>query len=227
MASPLDLEEQEQLDQFKHFWAQYGTAIMALVTVALLAFAGWNAWQWHQRSQADKAAMLFDELERVAQANEVDKVTQVFGDLKSRYPATTWAEQGGLLAAQVQQRKGQADAARASLEWVATQAGETEYQWLARLRLAGLLLDTKQADAALKQLDGDAPASFKGLVADRRGDVLQALGKRDDAVAAYQDAWKTLDGTLEYRQLIEAKLLALGVAPQSIIPATLPTEAKP
>jgi predicted negative regulator of RcsB-dependent stress response len=47
-------------------------------------------------------------------------------------------------------------------------------------------------------------------VADRRGDVLMAQGKKDEARAAYQAAYKAMDEKLDYRRLVEAKLTALG-----------------
>lgn len=46
MASNLDLEEQEQLDQLKAFWKQYGNLITWVITLALAAYAGWNGWNW-------------------------------------------------------------------------------------------------------------------------------------------------------------------------------------
>ena len=52
------------------------------------------------------------------------------------------------------------------------------------------------------------------VVADRRGDVLLAQGKRAEAVAAYQIAWKALSPTLDYRRLVEAKLTSLAAPPQ-------------
>ena len=118
------------------------------------------------------------------------------------------------MAAQVQFDKGQADAAAATLAWVADHAGEDEYRTVARLRLAGVLLDAKQYDEALKQLDGaKAPRTSRRLVADRRGDVLLAQGKTDEARSAYQAAWKAMDEKVDYRRLVEAKLTALGAAP--------------
>jgi predicted negative regulator of RcsB-dependent stress response len=59
----------------------------------------------------------------------------------------------------------------------------------------------------------DGAAEFGALVADRRGDVLLAQGKPDDAKAAYTKAWQTMDAKVDYRRLIEAKLTALGAAP--------------
>ena len=213
MANTLDLQEQEQLDDLKAFWKQYGNLITWLITACLLAFAGWNGWNWYQRDQAVKASAMFDELDRAAVAGDADKAGRVFADLKARYGRTSFAQQGGLMAARVQFDKGQADAAKASLGWVADNASEDEYRSVARLRLAGVLLDAKQYDAALKALDATTTAQFTALVADRRGDVLLAQGKPAEATAAYQAAYKAMGDKLEYRRLIEAKLTALAAPP--------------
>ena len=45
MAKPLDLEEQEQLDEIKHFWKKYGNLITWTLIVALGGFAAWNGWK--------------------------------------------------------------------------------------------------------------------------------------------------------------------------------------
>ncbi|MDZ7858492.1 tetratricopeptide repeat protein [Sphaerotilus sp.] len=213
MASHLDLEEQEQLDQLKHFWAKFGNLITWVLLIVLTAYAGWNGWQYWQRDQAAKAGGIYDELERSAQAGDADKVTKVWADLQSRYPATAFAEQGGLLAARVQFDKGQADAARGTLEWVAANAKEDEYRALARLRLAGVHLEAKRFDEALKLVSTDVPDTLVALAEDRRGDILQAQAKPAEAVAAYQKAWKALGKEVDYRRLVEAKLVALGAAP--------------
>jgi predicted negative regulator of RcsB-dependent stress response len=215
MATPLDLQEQEQLDALKAFWKQYGNLITWALIAALAVYAGLNGWKWWQREQSAKAAALYDQLQIAAQGGDAQRAGQVFGDLKERYPRTVFAGQGGLLAARVQFDRGQADAAKASLSWVAENAGEDEYKTVARLRLAGLLMQAKDYDAALKQLDAAKAPTFEALVTDRRGDVLLAQGKAAEARTAYQAAWKAMDDKLEYRRLIDAKLTALGAAPQS------------
>jgi len=213
MATHLDLEEQEQLDQLKAFWKQYGNLITWTVTLVLAAFAAWNGWNWYQRDQAGKAAAMFDELEKAATAGDAARAGGIFNDMKERFPRTVFTQQGGLLAAKVQFEKSQADAAAAILGWVAGNATEAEYQTVARLRLAGVLADQKKYDEALKQLDGASGKEFEALVADRRGDVLLAQGKTEDAKAAYTKAWQAMDAKVEYRRLIDAKLTSLGAAP--------------
>jgi predicted negative regulator of RcsB-dependent stress response len=213
MATHLDLEEQEQLDQLKAFWKRYGNLLTWLLVVVLGGIAAWNGWNWWQRDQAIKSGSMFDELDKAAQAGDADQAGRIFADMKDRYPRTAFTEQGGLLAAKVQFEKGKADAALGTLEWVGANAPEVEYQTMARLRAAGILLDQKKYDEALKQLDAATASDFAALVADRRGDVLMAQGKKDEAKAAYTKAWQTMDAKVDYRRLVEAKLTALGAAP--------------
>jgi predicted negative regulator of RcsB-dependent stress response len=213
MANHLDLQEQEQLDELKAFWKEHGNLITWVLTLALLVFAGFNGWRYWERQQAEKAAVLFEELDKAVLAGDAARGARVFGDLKDRFPRTAQAQQAGLLNARLQLDKGQADAARAALDWVAQNAAEDEYQAIARLRLAALMLEGKQYDEALKQLDAAKSPEFAALVADRRGDVLLAQGKSAEAQAAYAAAYKAMDEKLDYRRLVEAKLTALGAAP--------------
>ena len=106
MATHLDLEEQEQLDQLKAFWKQYGNLITWVLIACLGTYAAWNGWNWWQRDQATKAAAMFDELERAATAGDAQRAGQIFGDLKERYARTVYAEQGGLLAARLTELDG-------------------------------------------------------------------------------------------------------------------------
>jgi predicted negative regulator of RcsB-dependent stress response len=215
MATQLDLQEQEQLDAVKAFWKSYGNLVTWLLIAALTAYAGWNGWNWYQREQAVKASAMFDELDRAVTAGDADRAGRIFADLRERFPRTAFAQQGGLSAARLQFEKGQIDAAKASLAWLADNAVEDEARTIARLRLAGLYFDAKQYDQALQQVDAAKAAGFEALAADRRGDVLAAQGKKAEAVAAYQTAWKLMDPAVDYRRLIDAKLTALGAAPEA------------
>ena len=215
MATQLDLQEQEQLDALKAFWNKYGNLATWTLVLVLGAFAAWNGWNYWQREQGFKAGAMFDELDRAGQAGEVDKAGRIFGDLKTAFPGTAFAQQGGLLLAKLQFDKGQADNARASLTWVAENGVEDEVRTVARLRLAALQAEAKQFDEALKTLAAATAPGFEGLVADRRGDVLITQGKKDEAVAAYNAAYKALGEKADYRRLVDAKLTALGAAPEA------------
>ena len=213
MATQLNLEEQEQLDQLKAFWNQYGNLVTGLIVVVAGAYLAWFGWTWYQRDQGAKAGSMYDEFDRAAQANDVERSGRIFSDMKERFPRTAFTGQAGLLAAKLAADKGQAEIARADLAWVAESGSESEYRAIARLRLAGVLLDEKKYDEALKQLDGVDGADFAPLASDRRGDVLMAQGKVDDAKASYQKAWSAMDAKVDYRRVVEAKLNVLGLNP--------------
>ena len=210
MATQLDLEEQEQLDQLRAFWNQYGNLISGVLIVIAGAYLSWFGWNWYQRDQGIKAGAMYEEFDRALQAADAERAGRIFGDMKERFPRSAFTGQAGLAAAKLAGDKGQADAARADLAWVADSASESEYRAIARMRMAGLLLDEKKYDEALKQLDG-VDGEFQALAADRRGDILMAQGKAEEAKAAYVKAWTAMDAKVDYRRVVEAKLNVLGV----------------
>lgn len=211
MANQLDLEEQEQLDQLKHFWKQYGNAITWVLIVVLAAFAGWNFYQYWQRNQSTQAAALFDEVDRSIRAADSAKVERVFLEMKNRFGNTIYAQQSALLVAKQYVDSGKPDQAKTALIWLAEESSDKAFQALAKLRLAAILMDEKNYDAALVMLNGDFPASFDGLVADRKGDAMMLEADKVKAIAEYEKAWQLLDARTEYRRLVEVKLNALGV----------------
>jgi len=211
MANQLDLEEQEQLDQIKHFWKQYGNAITWVVIVVLGAFASWNFYNYWQRSQAQQAAALFDEVDRAVQAADAARMERVFSDMKDKFASTAYAQQSGLLVAREYSKLGKPDAAKAALGWVAEKSSDAGYQALARLRMASIAIDSKNYDEALGLLSQAYPASFEALVADRKGDVFVLQGDKAKATVEYEKAYRLFDPRAEYRRLVEVKLNALGV----------------
>lgn len=218
MAKHLDLEEQEQLDELKHFWKQYGDLITWALIAVFGALAAWNGYHYWQRNQAAQAAMMYDEVERAAASGEASRLDRALADMKERFGGTAFAQQAGLLAAKTYYDKGNADAAKAALSWVAGKSSDEGYQAIAKLRLAGVLLEAKAYDEALKQLSGTFPKDFAALAADRRGDVLAAQGKKNEAKAEYQKAYQGMDERTEYRRLVEVKLNALGLNPSAALP---------
>ena len=147
--------------------------------------------------------------------------------MKERFARTAYAQQAGLLAAKTFYEKGKPEESRAALEWVAQNAADPGYKAVAKLRLAAELLDSKSYDEALKQLDGEVPKEFEPLVADRKGDIYMAQGKREQAQAEYRKAWTGLGPTSDYRRLVEFKLNASGVDPKSLAPVITVTPAAP
>ena len=214
MANHLDLEEQEQLDQLKHFWSTWGTLISSVLVVVFGSVAIWNGYQFWQNREALQAASLLDATENAVQVNDKKRLEQTFIDIRSKYAGTAQAGQAGLIVAKFEIEKGNLDAGQTALEWVAAHSSDEGYKTLAQLRLANLLIEKKSYDIALKNLSGKFPIEFDAIAADRKGDIFSLQNKKQEAILEYTRAYASLSDKAEYRRLLEVKLNALGVQPQ-------------
>jgi predicted negative regulator of RcsB-dependent stress response len=215
-----DLEEQEQIANFKAFWDRFGNLIMWVLIIALLAFAGYNYWNSRQRNQAAEASALYDSLVNAVQATapgaapaaaDAARVQRVAGDIESKFGGTAYAQMAALAAAKAAFDANDLKTAKAQLQW-AIDHGNDEYKSVARLRLSGVLLDEKAYDGALALLNGDFLPQFAAQVADRKGDILTAQNKLPEARAAYAAALAQMSKTHPGRQLVQLKLDAIGGA---------------
>lgn len=225
MATHLDIEEQEQLDQIKHFWSKWGTPITGVAVVVMGTFAAWNGYQFWQQRQALQASALSDVVASAVESGDQARITQAFDAIKADYKGTLQAGHAALLVAQSAVNADKLPEAKSALQWAVEHSKDEGYQATAKLRLAAVLMQEKDLDGAATLLRGSFPVEFKALAADRLGDVLQQQGKASEAVTAYQEAWKLMDRQVDYRALVGFKLNALGVATSEISPATS-TETK-
>ncbi|MBS1169496.1 MAG: tetratricopeptide repeat protein [Burkholderiaceae bacterium] len=208
-----DLEEQEQIDALKAWWKQYGNLVTWVLIIALGAYSAWSGWKYYERRQAAQASQLYEEMHKAIAAKDNALVQRAAADMKDKFGRTTYAQMAGMIASRVAYEAGDIKATKEQLEWVAANAIDDEYKALAKIRLAGILLDEKAYDEGLKLVSGDYPEAFASLVADRKGDILVAQEKIDDARAAYQLALDKADPKDPARQLIQLKLDGIGGAP--------------
>ena len=224
MANHLDLEEQEQLDQLKHFWKQYGNLITWGLILVLGAVAAWNGYHRWQRDQSLQAAAMYDEVEKVVVAGDAQKAERAFNDMKDRFAKAAYTQQAGLLVAKMAYEAGKVDTTKATLNWLADNAADKGYASVARLRLSAVLIDAKAYDDALKLLGTGIADEFTALADDRRGDIYTLQGKKTEAKVAYEKAYKAFDEQSEYRRLVGVKLNALGVNPLADVKTAAVTE---
>ncbi|SDB99143.1 YfgM family protein [Paraburkholderia lycopersici] len=204
-------DEQESIESFKAWWAQWGNATTWVVLIVLLALAAWNGWNFWQRRQAAEAAVLYDQVQQAANGGDKAMLTRVASDMEDRFGGTAYAQMTALGVARALYMQGDTAGAKAQLQWAADHAKDDEFRQIAKLRLASLLLDEKAYDQGLALIPQSGSGPFKGIVADGRGDLLAAAGKRDDARAAYRLALDSLPKSdASERQLIQFKLDALG-----------------
>jgi predicted negative regulator of RcsB-dependent stress response len=207
-----DLEEQEQIAAIKGWWNDYGKLVMLVVIGALVAIAAFQGWRYYRAQQAEKASLLYAQLTEAERGNDAKRVRDIAAQIIDRYGSSQYAGMAALAAAKAGVSTGEMEDAKKRLQWAADNAKEEEMRDIARLRLAGVLLDEKKYDEALKLLSAKTGEAFVVFYADLRGDVLSAQGKAAEARAAYQQALDKSDANSNYRRLVELKMDALGDA---------------
>jgi predicted negative regulator of RcsB-dependent stress response len=205
-----DLEEQEQLATMKAWWTQYGNLVTWLLIAALAVYAGWSGWNYYQRNQSAQAGQLYDELQKSVTAKDNVKVQRAAQDMEEKFPRTAYAQMTGLTAAKSAFDANDLKTAKMQLQWVADHAADEEFKAIAKLRLAGVLLDEKGYDEGMKLMATEFPAAFASLVADRKGDLLAAQNRLPEARTAYEAALAGMESRNPGRQLIQLKLDAIG-----------------
>jgi predicted negative regulator of RcsB-dependent stress response len=214
---PLDLEEQEQLDQFKAFWQKYRNLITGVVTVALFAYASYSGYQWWRNSQALEASKLYETMISAIAKGDKDQTLRAADDLQKDYGRTPYAPMSSLIAARIASDAGDSAKALDYLRWAAKNSSNDGYLALAKMRLVSQLIeqgtekDFAEADEILK----DKPvAGYDALWLERRGDWYLAQKNNAQAKVSYQEAWKKLDQAKEFpeeaRRLLKVKLDAVG-----------------
>lgn len=205
-----DPEEQEKIDQLKSWWHTYGTLIIVAIAVAVASVAGMQAWKYYKKQQLEQAAELFDSLLQIQASGDPKRISDAAGLLMEGFSDSGYASRAAIISARASFDGQDLQNARSRLQWVLDNSKEDELKTLVRLWLAGILLDEKKYDDALRVLEAKKQSgSFDGLYADLKGDILVAAGKVAEARAAYQVALDKMGDKGTYFNIVQMKLDAL------------------
>jgi predicted negative regulator of RcsB-dependent stress response len=207
-----DLEEQEQLAQLKGWWKDHGTKVLMAVIVLAASASAWRGWEWYQRNQSAQASALYEQLAKGAAAGDAKAVRDAAGSLFESHPGSMYASMAALTAARFNFDRNDLKAAKLQLQWAVDKARTDELRDLARLRLAGLLMDEKAYDEALKLLEAKHADAFVAQYAVMRGDLLVAKNQAAEAKAAYKLALEKADKKQggAFKESVQVRLDALG-----------------
>jgi predicted negative regulator of RcsB-dependent stress response len=198
-------DDEAQLEQLKRWWSENWKALFAGLALGLGGIFGWQGWQDHQRGLAEKAAQMYQDMKKAADAQQADQVQQLGQKLIQQHTASPYASQAALLLAQIEVGQGKLDAAAQHLAWVVEHSGDEGLEHVARLRQARVLWAQKRTEDALKLLEVKQAASFEPLYEELRGDIKLSQGDRAAAADAYRKALAG-DEKLNNRDSLQRKL---------------------
>ena len=219
--------EEEQLTAIKMVWKSYGYAILLGLALLLSSVCGYKAWQNHQQAEAGRASGLYIDLldialsERGKVLTDEQKATMehLSQTLKTDFESSIYAQFAALFKARNAVVDSDFSTAAGELKWLLLQKPEREMAIIARLRLAKVLLaqreEVKQVEALAVLDEIGKPGAFESNYNVVRGDVLWALGQRDDAREAYQMAIDTASAVGNSLPLVQMKLDDLAVSEET------------
>ena len=205
-----DLEEQEQIAVIKNWWQIYGTALLTVLVVIMVSVSAYQWWRYYRVQQSTLAATLYSQLDTADLSNDPKKVIAIASAIVTNHESSHYASMAQLRAAKALVASVDLAGAVTRLQWTVDHTKEDEIRDIARLRLAGVLLDQKKFDESLKLLAVKPLPAFDGLYAELKADVLATQLKKTEAREAYQLALTKLDINSPYRQVLQIKLDTLG-----------------
>lgn len=215
---------------------QYGGNIVTIILLALAGYFGWTYWQ-NNHARVDTVAadqyadiqLLNEQVSLAAQNPDLEAEaltaldasrTQLNSDIDSLVSAhgeSIYAWQALMLKSRLQADSDDFAAAADSLKQaLAIELDDAGLKAITRLRYAQVLLAAGEVEAALSEAKSDLPSSFEASQQELLGDIYQAQNNNDAAIKAYNNAWKLLSARNEPRAVLALKMESLGLYPEPI-----------
>lgn len=203
-------EHADASEKLKTWWKSYGNALILGIVLGSSALGGLKYWQHYQAKQTEAASKLYEQLLQNFQLRAAAKVDESGNKLMQEYASTPYAGKAALVLAKMRFDTNDLKTARQHLQWAMDKASEDAVRHVARLRLARLLLDQGELDAALELTNVKNQIGFEADYLEIKGDILTVKGRTDEARAAYRAALERLTKESPYQQVLAIKLDDLG-----------------
>jgi len=179
-----EVDEEVRREQLKKLWDRYSIYIIAAALLIIAAVGGWRAYQYLEAKKAAEAGAAFDAAVELSEQNKHAEAEAAFSKLATSAPSGYRMLAKLRAAAEVATRDPQAGA-RMYDDIAADRSIGAEQQDLARIRAAGLLLDTASYPSTLQRLE---PATKPDATFRHTARELLALSawRANDAAAARQ-----------------------------------------
>lgn len=147
-----EVDEDVRRDQLKKLWEQYSIYIVAGALLIIAAVGGWRGYQYLEAKKAAEAGALFDKASELSEANKHSEAEAAFAELAAKAPSGYRMLARLRAAAEAGSRDPQA-AAKLYDDIAADRTVSAPEQDLARVRAAGLLLETSTYPNMLQRLE--------------------------------------------------------------------------
>jgi len=147
-----EIDEEVRRDQLKKLWDQYAIYIVAAALLIIASVGGWRGYQYLEAQKAAEAGAAFDKASELSEQNKHSEAETAFADLAAKAPSGYRQLARLRAAAEAASRDPQA-AVKLYDDIAADRTVKAPEQELARVRAAGLLLETTTYPNMLQRLE--------------------------------------------------------------------------
>jgi len=147
-----EVDEEVRRDQLKRLWDKYSIFIIAGALLIIAGVGGWRGYQYLEAKKAAEAGAAFDKAIELSEANKHTEAEAAFNDLAAKAPSGYRMLARLRAAAEVASHDPKA-AAKLYDDIAADRSIGAEQQDLAKVRAAGLLVDSAAYSEMLQRLE--------------------------------------------------------------------------
>jgi hypothetical protein len=152
-----EVDEEVRREQLQKLWEKYSVFIIAAALLVIAAVGGWRGYQYFEEKKAAEAGDAFNKAVELSEQGKHSEAETAFTDLAAKAPSGYRMLARFRAAAEAATREPQAGAKMFD-ELAADASIGAEQQALARIRAAGLLVDSASYADMLRRLEPDAAA---------------------------------------------------------------------
>ena len=149
-----EVDEEIRREQLKRLWDKYSIYIIALALLIIAAVGGWRGYQYLEAKKAAEAGEAFNRAIELSEQGKHEEAEKAFADLAAKAPYGYSLLSRFRAAGEVANRDPKA-AAKMFDELAADSSVGAEQQELARIRAAGLLVDSATYPDMKQRLERD------------------------------------------------------------------------
>jgi hypothetical protein len=153
-----EVDEEVRREQLKRLWDKYSILIIAAALLVIAAVGGWRGYQYVEAGKAAEASAAFNRAVELSEQGKHEEAEKAFADLAVKAPYGYRLLSRFHQAAEVASRDHKA-AAKMFDELAADSSIGAEQQELARIRAAGLLVDSATYADMKQRLEPDTVPS--------------------------------------------------------------------
>lgn len=136
-----EVDEEVRREQLKKLWDKYSLYFIALMVLVVAAVGGWRGYQYQEAKKAAEAGAIFEKAVELSEQGKHAEAETAFADLAAKAPSGYRTLARLRAAAEASTRDPKA-AAKMYDDIAADSSVGSEWRDLARIRAAGLLVDS-------------------------------------------------------------------------------------